>query len=328
MKAFVKIGTLSAFSLLMALIFACSGGGGGGGGTAGGAGITYTGSTAQATIDATNSQNLSAEAYKGGAFGTSASLGTVQKTVAERPNYLDLALTVEEAIHQINLYALPGVVEAGAVVTASDTIAGGCGGTAQYAIQYDNVTGDFTGTLSFAIFCSEGVTLSGSASCSGKVDVNTGNFIQLALSINNFTVASGSVSYTVQGSITYSYQVTSVTVAMTMLLLDNTTGKVFWINPYDMTLSQGSNYVDFQVSGRFYHPDYGYVDISTPTAFRIYSGSTWPSQGLLMLDGKTGIAGGSTRARLTVISSNAYEVEADTNGDGTYEWNSGSLSWQ
>jgi hypothetical protein len=94
-----------------------------------------------------------------------------------------------------------------------------------------------------------------------------------------------------------------------------------------MTLSKGTNYVDFQVSGKYYHPDYGYVNISTPTAFRIYSGSVWPSQGVLMLDGKTGIAGGSTRARLTVISSNAYEVEADTDGDGTYDWNSGSLNW-
>jgi hypothetical protein len=113
-----------------------------------------------------------------------------------------------------------------------------------------------------------------------------------------------------------------------MLLIDNTTSKVFWINPYNMTIFRGSDYVDFQVSGRYYHPDYGYVDISTPTAFRIYSSSTWPSQGVLVLDGKTGIAGGSSRARLTVISSNAYNVEADTNGDGAYEWNSGTLTWQ
>ena len=114
---------------------------------------------------------------------------------------------------------------------------------------------------------------------------------------------------------------------MTMLLRDNTTGKVFWTNPYNMTLSEGSGYVIFQVSGKYYHPDYGYVNISTPTPFRINSGATWPSQGVMILDGKTGIAGGSTKARLTVVSSTNYMVEADTNGDGTYDWNSGSVSW-
>ena len=114
---------------------------------------------------------------------------------------------------------------------------------------------------------------------------------------------------------------------MDILLRDNKTIKVCWVNNFSLTLSAGSNYVDFQVSGRYYHPDYGYVNISTPTSFRIYSGSQWPSQGILILDGKTGIAGGSTRAKLTVISSTNYQVEADTNGDGTYDWNSGTLTW-
>jgi hypothetical protein len=234
---------------------------------------------------------------------------------------------MQEALLQIDLHAPPGVVEAGAIVTESGTIAGACGGTAQYAIQYDDATGNFSGSLGFLRYCSNGVILSGSATFSGKVDVNTGDFQNLTLSFNNITSTSGSDSFTVNGSLVYSYQASSVSVTMTILLLDNTTGKVFWINPYHMTLSIGSNYVDFQVSGKYYHPDYGYVNISTPTAFRIYSSSVWPIQGVLILDGKTNIGGGSTRARLTVISSNAYRVEADTNGDSAYEWNSGSLSW-
>ena len=315
------------FLLSFALGLTTCGGSGGGGGTPPPPGITYTGSTAQATIDATNSQNLAAGGYKGGAVGATGSLGTIQKTVVDRPNYLDLALTIEEAILQINVHAPPGIVEAGTIVTASDTIAGACGGSAQYAIQYDDATGDFSGTLSFASFCSTGVTISGGASFSGKVDVSTGKFQRFTLSFNNIVTTSGSDSFTVNGSITYTFQGSSITVTMIMLLRDNTTGKVFWINPYNMTLSEGSGYVTFQVSGKYYHPDYGYVNISTPTPFRINSGATWPSQGVMILDGKTGIAGGSTKARLTVVSSTNYLVEADTNGDGTYDWNSGSLSW-
>jgi hypothetical protein len=113
---------------------------------------------------------------------------------------------------------------------------------------------------------------------------------------------------------------------MSIFLKDNKDGKVYWVD-YTMNFWAGSNYVDFGVSGKYYHPDHGYVVISTSTNFRVYFGSKWPSQGVLILDGKTGIAGGSTKARLTVVSSTTYRIEADTNGDGVYDWNSGILSW-
>jgi hypothetical protein len=244
-----------------------------------------------------------------------------------RPHYLDAALTLEEAIRRIDVHPRPGTVEGGAIVTESGSIAGDCGGSAQYAIQYNDATGDFSGTLTFASYCSQGVALNGGLSFSGNIDVNTGGFQRFTLSFNNIAMTSGNNSFTNAGSITYNFQASPITVSMTLFLLDHTTGKVFWINPFNMTLSRASDYVDFQVSGRYYHPDYGYVDISTPTAFRIYSDSTWPSQGVLILDGKTGIAGGSSKARLTAISATAYMVEADTDGDGAYEWNSGSLTW-
>jgi hypothetical protein len=225
----------------------------------------------------------------------------------------------------------PGIVEAGAIITASDTIAGDCGGNAQYAIQYNDAIGVFSGNLTFTNYCANGSTLSGIASFSGKVDVNTKKFQSFTLSLNNITTTSGNDSFTVIGSITYSFQASSITVTMDMLLRDNRTAKVCWVSNFTMILwvvtNVVPNYVDFQVSGRYYHPDYGYVDISTPTSFRIYSGSQWPSQGILIVEGKTGTAGGSTKARSTVISSTNYQVEADTNGDATYEWNSGFLTW-
>jgi hypothetical protein len=324
-------GKFMGFALLLlssALVLTtCGGGSGGGGGSTGGGSITYTGITAQATIDSTNSENLAGGAYKGGALGSAASLGAIQKEVVDRPTYLDLALTIEEAILHIDVHAPLGVVEAGAIITESDTIAGDCGGTAQYAIQYNDATGDFSGNLSFASYCSSGVTLTGGASFSGKVDLKTRNFLEFTLSLNNITSTSGNDSFTVIGSITYIFQVPSTTVTMDILLRDNGTGKVCWVNNFSLILSVVSNYVDFQVFGRYYHPDYGYVSISTPLSFRVYSGSKWPSQGILILDGKTGIAGGSTRARLTVISSTNYRVEADTNGDGTYDWSSAVLTW-
>ncbi len=314
--------------VLFAIIFAFMGfncGGGGGGGNGGG-GITYTGITTQAAIESVNAEDLSTGAYKGGAMGTALSLGAVLQPVIDRPYYLDVAMILEEAISQIDINAPLGIVPAGAIVTDSGTIPGQCGGSALYAIEADNVTGNFSGTLNFSGYCSQGVMVTGGANISGQYDLQNDRFIQFALSSDSMSVTFGSDSITARMSISFNYQTSPATVTMSIHVKDSKDGKVYWVD-YSISLWKTSNYVDVYASGRYYHPGYGYVLVSTPTNFRIYSGNNWPSQGVLILDGKTGIAGGSTKARLTVISSTTYQVEADTNGDGVYDWNSGILSW-
>lgn len=92
-------------------------------------------------------------------------------------------------------------------------------------------------------------------------------------------------------------------------------------------MTSASGYVSFTISGTYYDHDHGYVSVSTTTPFILYSGYDHPSQGVLIIDGRTGIAGGSTKARLTAITASTYRVEADTNGDGSYDWNSGTVNW-
>jgi hypothetical protein len=116
--------------------------------------------------------------------------------------------------------------------------------------------------------------------------------------------------------------------AMTMLLQDNSTGKVYKVEAYTLTLTEQVNYADVELlSGRYFDPDYGYVSITTTTPLRIYVGDNYPSDGVIVVTGNTGIAGGSTMARLTALNSTTYQIEADTNGDGAYDWNSGVLNW-
>lgn len=83
-----------------------------------------------------------------------------------------------------------------------------------------------------------------------------------------------------------------------------------------------SGYVEFEVSGRYYDPDYGYVDFHTDTPFHIDDGDEWPSAGVLIVEGE-----GGTEAQLTALSSTTYIVDADTDGDGIYDWDSGVLNW-
>ena len=77
------------------------------------------------------------------------------------------------------------------------------------------------------------------------------------------------------------------------------------------------------MEGRVYHPVHGYVDIETPTPFRTYSGDDNPSEGVMLLTGAEG-----AQIRLEAISNLQYEVTADLDGDGTFEWGPETHNWE
>ena len=88
------------------------------------------------------------------------------------------------------------------------------------------------------------------------------------------------------------------------------------------TLLPAVRYLFYWWSGRYYDLDEGYVVVSTDSPFRVYDGDDWPSEGVLVVTGD-----GSTKARLTVLTSTTFRVEADTDGDGSYDFDSGDLNW-
>jgi len=64
------------------------------------------------------------------------------------------------------------------------------------------------------------------------------------------------------------------------------------------------------------------IDCHTDTPFHIDDGDEWPSSGVFIVGGE-----GGTEAQLTALSSTTYIVDADTDGDGIYDWDSGVLNW-
>ena len=69
------------------------------------------------------------------------------------------------------------------------------------------------------------------------------------------------------------------------------------------------------ISGRFYHPDYGYVDIETINTLRIYYTAIWPYTGVL-------VASGDNSSLMIDCEGNGpltYTLSVDANGDGIYE---------
>jgi hypothetical protein len=329
------MGMLSILYMILLSVFLCACGGDGGGGGDGPAGISYTGVTTPAAIDENNAQDLAIGAYQGGstagsAGGAAGGLGAVQIDGTEgtsSPRTLKLSRALEDSLRRVDLMSRSGGISLGAVYEETDTVYGDCGGSASYTITVDDVNGEFSGRFNYDDYCSQGVTLSGRVSFSGEVDVDTGDILTFTFSFNNLTATSGSDSFTLRGDISYDVNDSSISVSMDMLLKDNNTGKVYWARDCTMTWTEGAGYVEFEWSGRYYDPDEGYVVVSTNTPFVIYDGDDWPSEGVLVIKGDTGSEGGITKARLTVLSSTTFQVEADTDGDGSYDWDSGVLYW-
>ncbi len=70
-----------------------------------------------------------------------------------------------------------------------------------------------------------------------------------------------------------------------------------------------------------YHPDYGYVDLSTETSLRIFDTDDWPSSGILFFEGSY-----DTSARLIAVDAMTAKVTADTVGDGFDDFHTGAMN--
>ncbi|MEK7207658.1 MAG: hypothetical protein AAB134_07240 [Pseudomonadota bacterium] len=312
---------------LALLLTACGGGGGGGGGSSSGSGsntLSYTGITSQAAITASNADDLSAGAILDAGAGGSASLVGAMSNETSPPakvRSVTASTAIKKALGRLDYSANSGVV-IGAMVTVSDTMPGTCAGSsgsASYSISWDDVAGDFSGTISFNGYCDDGVTLTGTAGFSGNIDPVTDAFTALSLSTSSLTVVSGADNFTIAGSLAFTAITSSSdNLSMTLNIRDGT-GKVYRIENFLCVLTYdlpflGMDSVRF-VSGRFYHPDHGYVDVVSLSDFRFTLASYYPYVGVLVVTGSSG-----SQARLTANGdSQTFQVETDTDGNGAYE---------
>ncbi len=302
MKKHLSLAIFLAFTMLTA----CGGGGGGGGGA------TYTGSTSPAELTATNVDVIAKESIQVGSMGSMGNISFSKpggESLANGPLYATLAKMARDAA-QVNY----------ATETFSDTISGDCGGSASFTMTIDDVTYDFSGSMTFNNYCLAGTIMSGSVSFTGSVNQNT-NELTMTMTLKNISGQSMGESYTLSGTIKTVIGSTSATMTMDLVVKDNVTSKVYKMENY--TLSVSGSYVD--ISGRFYYPDYGYVTISTPTAFYYPYGASYPSQGVMVMTGANNVT-----AKMTISNSTQYTLEVDLNGDGDYtdtDESVGTFTW-
>jgi hypothetical protein len=321
---------------LLAWIVVCSllaVGCGGSDGNSGTSSVTYSGPETPALITQDNANTLSASALetRTGATGFTefASLDGTAEAVGEsyQPFLTGVSTAIKGAMEQIDYNTASNQYQTAASQTDADLISGTCGGNASYAIEVDTDTGAFSGQVAFNDFCEEGVTIDGSATFSGVVNVNTYELESYRFSFSYLTAISQTESYTMDGLVDISISGSTVIVTMDMTLQDNNLDRICKVEGYQLLLTDGDGQIEIEVSGRFYDPDYGYVDLETEQSLIINEGDDYPSSGAVVLTGELGTAGGATKARLTALSASQCQVEADTDGDGVYDYQSEAISW-
>ncbi len=319
-------------SIVTLLIFFMVGGCGGGGGGGGGGGTptgSFSGLTTQAVITEENSTDLMGGAFMGGEAGSSMSVfGSVQVQPSQgsrHPITITFSRMIMQAVNNWNLSSQTDVpATASALIPDLDmTDYGECGGSYTIGGDVNPLTGDISnGTLVYEGYCDAGVTLSGTVSFSGQMDLITEE-MNLDFTFNDLIVTESDISGTIAG--TAAYDVGIDTGSMTfkdIYIHDNLLDKTYWFKDFVVAGTDESSSYSMTIDGRYYDPDYGYIDFSTEEPFTILTDDENPSAGVLIA-----LGGDGTKARLTALSSTTYMIEADTNGDGTFEWTSEVLYW-
>ena len=325
----------------MVLLAGCGGGGGGGSSAS-----PYTGLTSQALLTQDNVVDITTEAYLAGDRTVSAAtvtpLGESGPGISEAGNSRAVALVrmLQGLVKNVEMpMGAPSRLSSDArtapleIITESDTISDGFGGTASYTLTLDTVTGDFSGTFTFSSWHGDAdSTISGTTSVTGHFDEAAGEINRIRFTFHAVTMVDGAESVTITGTVDLSWAPPSGSATVEIYLEETVTGTTVWIHNYSVTVTEGPDaspvdgipdYTDVAVSGRIYLHDYGYVDVSTPTPFRVYDGFENPSSGVFRIEGSEGRS-----ARLVVIDeSNGYYVEADLDANGSYEWTSDPYPW-
>jgi hypothetical protein len=314
---------------LMVVLAGCGGGGGGNG--AGGedtSGISYSGLTTPAHIDESNARQLSTEVYGGGSV--SPDLSMIGAISLKSQNYVSPILDVSQTIRELfkGFVITPG--EGGSFAGSAETHGNpdvevkndGQGGTSTCTIYYDELTGDVSGSLVFSNYHSDAIVAVGTITFSGIYDPNT-DILTLDCTFQNYKESDSVSSFTYFGSASAAMSADGFSITIDAYIKDGGSEKVCWLNHYQLTETDRSGYNEITISGRYYNPDYGYVDFAAQSPFICYDAEKYPAEGILELTGDN-----DTSARLIALPSAVYQLLVDADGDGVFEWQSGDLSWE
>jgi len=288
----------------------------------------FDGRTTQAIIDSTNATDLSGGAFAGGITRVeAASAGFNQGSVATpigafRP--LRLPLILQDSLQKVEITQKVETISTvfdffePAVDTKSGNLQGGCGGRLSYSIDFIDESRIFNGSFLFENYCDQGITISGETDIDGRYGADAGDFTTAYFSFVDLT--DGTI--TLDGEISIDLLHPPITATFSAHSKDIESGRVYWIKDYSMNITEFAGYIEVEIFGTFYHPDYGFVNLTTTEPFIVHNEDDWPTSGLLEIKGEN-----NTRAELSALNHRTFSVEADADGNGVFDWDSGILNW-
>ena len=317
---------------LTAFLAACGGGGGGDSDT----GLTYTGLTTQAVITEDNAKTLAADTWYAGMAGPQLDIfGAVQAGPERNTNgsALSSLIVFLEGLGQ-QIVAAPQGTQRYVGAAVNETMPGSCNddinvGYGTIIGTVNDVTGYIDVSVTFVNFCEAGAVVNGQAGMTGVAP--NGDLVSFTLTFSEMTLEGLAVptdSITLNGSFGFNYAAVPVTATMSYVVRDNILEKSYWLKDLVVELVAGETYTEITaMSGRFYAPDYGYVEISVGETIYMNDEDSNQSSGALILTGVTGTGVGTTWASLTFFDGNMYQVDADTTGDDVYDFTTGVENW-
>jgi hypothetical protein len=276
----------------------------------------------QASITPANAESLTGVAVTGDLTNFEPEISALSQSSAhtqfETFHPLSFILVMGDALRNIELNPSLFLLSQTNMINKSGTVEGPCGGLFSYSLNLNKVSEEFSGSLSFEDYC-DGVTrLYGETDVIGAFEVSTGDFLTATFSFDNLIQG----TFTLDGEMSIDLSDSPVIAVFTAHAKDNDTERVYWLKDYSMNKTEWDGEVEIEISGTFHHPDHGFVNLATTEPFIVRDEDDWPASGQIVIQGDN-----HTRAQLTAIDPLHCRVEADTEGDGIFEWESGVLNW-
>jgi len=292
-------------ALALGLLSAC--------GDSGGGGIPvdnskYSGVSARADITLANAVAFTSDAYAAGSIGASQNLiGVMVKADADVCTLPEIATLLQKSA-TVGMAQQSGAPVLTGVAT-TQTIYGAAGGSYSLSWDRDQATGNFSGKVTYSNYkaVTSGPTISGTVTMTGAYNDSTARYESITMVFSPLSVTSESNTANLYGSFAFSTEGASQMLRISCTMHVNP-GKCYWIKDWTYNFSSGK----LTVTGVYYHPSYGYVEMTTPTPLTTTSLSGMPTAGVFQAAG-----GHCTKGRMTFSAAGSIVTACV---EGSTEW--------
>jgi hypothetical protein len=309
-------------AFITAIAISCGGGGSGGSDDNSDPAFRYNGETGQAVITEDNAEKLVMGCY------SSFQTGSVATPPGSSPGAaIDGDVDIEWNVHVFNLMRSnakeisPDPIAKSAAPEAARTVDkveyGSCGGSLSVSLTINESNGNFSGSFDYHEYCDKDVVVTGPGKINGHYDL-TGprpRVVQIRMSFASLAFESSGASKDLAGwfDVTFDSEGTE-TADMDIHLRDDTTDKIYWLHNYTAVYTRGPGYDDVVLTGKYYDPEFGYVDLSTADPIRLDPDYDWPLRGHAELAGKD-----AAKIDATFDADGFCTMEVDIDGDGQHD---------